>query len=199
MPDDNGSDGSANFEDMHITADDISEERLTEILKHQRIERVRESDGTYQILTRDGAVIDIADPAEDNIWGSSTNPSTGEMQEGHTKTDDLSPATILELGDLVRLKRPADARANLPDMTHGIVVEILSYFGEQFDNAPRSVSLHPFNPATKEIAVEFSDHPSPTFYDQHVRELVLIQKATDDTYNIREIDITEYLDLGDQY
>lgn len=55
---------------------------------------------------------------------------------------------------------------NVAEYTLSIVVQIISKFGDRFDNVSRNVPLHLYNPQTNDVYFGSPDFPSPIFYDQ---------------------------------
>lgn len=184
-----------------LSEDDLTADRLTKLFRHKRVHDVEETAEGFRFIFRDGTTVTVDPTVDVEIWGESDNKYTRQTERGPADTEGLSPESILELGDLVRLKDPFDPSAKCIKYTHGIVVEILQYFNvDRRDiHIPSRVSLHLYNPQTHDIYLdEHSPYRSPMFVDWHVRQLVLVQKATDSTYHARDIDIAEYLDLGDR-
>jgi hypothetical protein len=183
-----------------ISDEDLTAERLTELFRHKRVHTVRETDDGFDFIFRDRTEITVDPSTNGEIWGTTGNEYLDALKRGPDDREGLSAATILELGDLVRLKHPAEPSDAGIEYTHGIVVEILSRFGSDLNGAPASVSLHLYNPQTKELFIDpYRGYGSPIFYDQHVRTLVLVQKASDDSYHPRDVDIADYLDLRGRY
>ena len=124
---------------------------------------------------------------------------------------------MIELGDIVRLKRP------FAGYTHGIVAEVVSTFdkivsrgqivGEQFTvishtkdeekAMPRIVSLFLFKPTDHEhdglkkgtAVLHMATPQVPKFVDFNVAELILVKKAKAAGYHEENIDIAEVLGL----
>ena len=180
------------MEEVFITKEDLTAERLTELFRHQRIHHVEEKDGKFQFIFRNGNTITVDPTTEEEIWGETYNKYNKDIKRAVDNTDGIHAENILEVGDLVRLKEPHSPSGKFGEYTHGIVVEVLNYFGDDLENTPRRVSLHLYNPETHEIFMDDGGFGSPTFFDQHIKQLILLQKASDSTYNPRNIDIAEY-------
>lgn len=183
-----------------VTEEDLTPERLTELFRHKRVLTVEETDGRFRFIFRTGDTITVNPSAEGEIKGGTVNKYTREKLRGSDDTEGLSAENILELGDLVRLKEPYDPTGEYIEYTHGVVVEILGKFGDDLSGVPRKVSLHLYNPKTRDVYFDASDqHGSPAFVDRHIRQLNLAQKASDQTYHARDVDVAEYIDLGDRW
>lgn len=198
------SDGDMTFEEAFnnvvITEEDLTAERLTDLFRHKRVLRVEDTDGGFRFIFRDGNMLTVDPSAGGEIWGETVNKYMWETERGPPDTEGLSTESVLELGDLVRLKDPYESTGEYIEYTHGIVVEILGTFGGDLSGVPDHVSLHLYNPQTREMYFDVTNqYGSPTFVDQHIRNLVLVQKASDSTYHARDIDIAEYIDLGDRW
>lgn len=183
-----------------ISDEDLTAERLTELFRHKRVHTVRETNDGFDFVFRDSTEITVDPSTNREIWGATGNEYLEAPNRGPDDREGLSAASILEPGDLVRLKHPPEPSDAAIEYTHGIVVEILDRFGADRSGAPSSVSLHLYNPRTKELFIDpYTGYGLPIFYDQHVRTLVLVQKASDDTYHPRDVDIADYLDLRGRY
>lgn len=198
--DDSGKDFGDVMSGVFIGEDDLTADRLTELFRHKRVHRVDETDNGFQFLFREGNTITVDPSTGGEIDGPADNKYMLEKKRGKDDREGLSAENILELGDLVRLKEPYDHANEYIEYTHGIIVEIDGYFGGDLSGVPRKVSLHLYNPQTRDVYLDSSDrHGSPVFVDQHIRQLNLVQKASDETYHARDIDIAEYIDLGDRW
>lgn len=117
--------------------------------------------------------------------------------------------TLIEPGDVVKLKEPYEPANEDKSYSHGVVTEVVSTnmrsihdLGDDVETeaaanpiAPRNVSCFMFDPESKELYIQKpgpGDHGIPQFVDHHVAELVLVMKASDTTYKSR------YLDVGEQ-
>lgn len=183
-----------------IREEDLTAERLTELFRHKRVHQVEDTDEGFEFIFRDGKSITVTPSAGGDISGPIGNKYLWDTVRGSADTEGLSHENILEQGDLVRLKEPYEKSGEYIEYTHGVVVDILGGCGGELRGVPNRVALHLYNPQTREMYFDAGNRRgSPVIVDQHVRNLVLIQKASDGRYNIRDIDIAEYVGLGDQW
>jgi hypothetical protein len=114
----------------------------------------RETDDGFDFIFRDRTEITVDPSTNGEIWGTTGNEYLDALKRGPDDREGLSAATILELGDLVRLKHPSEPSDAGIEYTHGIVVEILDRFGADLNGAPAHVSLHLYNPQTRELYID---------------------------------------------
>lgn len=117
---------------------------------------------------------------------------------------------ILEPGDIVKLKDSFEG------YQYGIVAEIISRYNSAYQDVEDTIGIDGLIPETgtpRTVALflfkQSGDTPNtkgdlrlvnptegvavPEFVDFHVRDLILLQKASDSTYTIRNMDIIEYI------